>query len=216
MANDFDLNAKIVETREKERARIAISLTNGPAQVMSNVVLRTQILERVVERAPDQLVQELEDMERLASASLLDIRRSVFEMRPLVIDELGLVPTLRRYSSDFARETGSKIAISGAEREEILDGHLRIALFRLIQGALTAVVTPNAGTEVEISVQAEEAQLVVRIDATHVDSLAHNRVGHYVDDEYTTETLDLIGGSLQREILSEGERMSVIVPISGS
>ncbi len=216
MGNDFDIGAKIVETREKERARIAQSLTDGPAQVMSNVILRTQILERVVERAPDQVVQELHDMERLAADSLLDIRRSVFEMRPLVIDELGLVPTLRRYSSDFARETAAKIAITGVEREESLDGHIRIALFRLIQGALTAVVTPNIGTEVEVSVQVEDAQLVVRIDATKVDTRGQNRVGHFVEDEYTNETLDLIGASLQREVLSEGERLSVIVPITGS
>lgn len=214
LTNDIDLSARIIETRENERARIAQNLTDGPAQVMSNVVLRTQILERVVERAPDQLVQELEDLERLASDSLLDIRRSVFEMRPMVIDELGLVPTLRRYASDFSRETGSKIAVSGVEREEGLDGHLRIALFRLLQGALTAVVTPKTGTDVEISVQLEEAQLVVRLDASGVDARGQNRVGHYVEDDYTNETLELIGASLQREKLQEGERLSIILPIT--
>ncbi|MEZ4521001.1 MAG: histidine kinase [Thermomicrobiales bacterium] len=214
LSNDIDLGARIIETRESERARIAQSLTDGPAQVMSNVVLRTQILERVVEQAPDQLVQEIEDLERLASDSLLNIRRSVFEMRPLVLDELGLVSTLRRYSGDFTRETGAKITISGVERAEGLDGHLRIALFRLIQAALSAVVAPNEGTEVEISVTPEEAQLVVRIDATPVSQRGHNRVGHFVEDDYNNETLELIGASLQREMLPDAERLSIIVPIA--
>ena len=213
LTNQVDLNARIIETREAERARIAQSLTDGPAQVMSNVVLRTQILERVAERAPDQLPQELEEMERLAADSLLDIRRSVFEMRPLVLDELGLISTLRRYTSDFARETGAKITLSGDERDRDLDGHLRIALFRLIQSAMSAAVVPSTGTEIEISVQAEEAQLVVRIDAAAVEKRGHDRVGHFIEDDYTNETLDLIGASLQREQVSDGERLSIIVPI---
>ena len=216
LTSDVDLSSKIIETRENERARIAQSLTDGPAQVMSNVVLRTQILERVVERAPDQLATEIQDLERLASNSLLDIRRSVFEMRPMVLDELGLVPTIRRYTSDFSRETGSKISISGAERDDELDGHIRIALFRLVQSGLSALITPGNGTVVEISVRPEEAQLSIRLDATSVGSQAQNRVGHFVEDDYTNETLELIGASLQRETLADGERLTIIVPVTSN
>ncbi|CAN5531047.1 sensor histidine kinase [soil metagenome] len=214
--DNVDINARIIETRESERARIAQSLTNGPAQVMSNVVLRAQILERVVERAPDQLVQEIEDLERLAVDSLLDIRRSVFEMRPLVLDELGLASTLRRYASDFSRETGAKITLTGDERQERLEGHLRIAVFRLIQSALSATVTQSLGTEVEISVQSEDAQLVVRLDANPVDQQGHDRVARFLEDNYTKETLELVGASLQREQLAGGERLSIIVPLGST
>jgi two-component system sensor histidine kinase DegS len=214
LTNDIDLSARIIETRETERARIAQNLTDGPAQVMSNVVLRTQILERVVERAPEQLPEELLELERLAADSLLDIRRAIFEMRPLVLDELGLLPTLRRYSMDYARETGSTISLSGVEREEGLDSHLRIGLFRLIQGAMTAVISPGHGTQLEIAVQSEDAQLVIRIDASSIGPGGHDRVGHYVDDSYTNDTLDLIGASLQREALTDGERLSIVIPLT--
>ena len=135
-------------------------------------------------------------------------------MRPLVLDELGLVSTLRRYISDFARETGAKITISGVERDEGLDGHQRIALFRLIQGALSALVAPCHDTEVEITVQPEEAQLVIRLDATSIGPNGHNRVGHFAEDSYTDDSLDLIGASLQREALPDGERLSIIVPVT--
>lgn len=213
LTNDVDLNARIIETRETERARIAHNLTDGPAQVMSNVVLRTQILERVAERAPEQLPEELNDLERLAAESLLDIRRSIFEMRPLVLDELGLLSTLRRYSTDYARETGATISLSGVEREEGLDNHLRIGLFRLIQGAMTAVISPGIGTQVDIAVQSEEAQLVIRLDASLIGPGGRDRVGHYVEDSYTNDTLDLIGASLQREPLPDGERLSIVIPL---
>lgn len=214
LVNEVEFSSKIIETRERERARIAQSLTDGPAQVMSNVVLRAQILERVVERAPEQLNEELYELGKLASESLLDIRRSIFEMRPLVLDELGLVSTLRRYISDFARETGARITVSGDERDEGLDGHQRIALFRLIQSALSTLVAPGQETEVEITVQPEEAQLVIRLDATSIGSNGHDRVGRFVEDSYTDDSLNLIGASLQREALLDGERLSIIVPVT--
>ncbi len=213
LTDDTEINARLIETRERERARIAQSLTDGPAQVMSNVVLRTQILERVVERAPELLVEELVDLEKLACDSLLDIRRSIFEMRPMVLDELGLVSTLRRYTTDFARETGAKITLTGVERDEGLDKHLRIALFRLIQSAMAALVAPGEASTVEIVVQPEDAQLVVRLDATSIGHSGHDRVGHFIEDAYTNDTLDLIGASLQREALSEGERISIVIPL---
>ena len=212
---DIDIGSQIIQTRESERARIAQDLTDGPAQVLSNVLLRTQILERVLERAPDQLADELGDLERLASQSLLDIRRSVFEMRPLVIDEIGLVSTLRRYASDYGRESGAKITVSGTERDEGLDGHLRIALFRLIQSAISALVTPGAGAEIEVSVQAEDAQLVVRVGATGIDDRGRRRIEAYLDDGYTIETADLVGASMQLERLPEGERLTFVVPTPG-
>ncbi len=215
-ANDFDLNVRVIETRERERARVAQDLTDGPAQVMSNVVLRTQILERVAERAPELLGEEIAAIEHLASESLLDIRRSIFEMRPLVIDELGLLSTLRRYATDFSRETGAKITLNGTDRDEGLEGHLRITLFRLIQGGLSALVASGQSTVVEITVQSEDAQLVIRLDATSIGPDGHARVGSFIEDSYTEETLDLINASLQREALSDGERLSIVIPLMNS
>lgn len=214
LLNNVDLASRLIEARERERERIARSLTDGPAQVMSNVVLRTQILERVAERDPDRLGEEIGDLEKLASDSLLDIRRSIFEMRPLVIDELGLAATLRRYANDFARENHATVTLHGSEGNHGIDGHMRIALFRLIQQAMVALVRPDAGTQLEIGIQPEEAQLVIRFDATAIGPDGHNRVGRFVEDGYTNDTLDLIGGTLQRESLGEGERLSIVIPVS--
>jgi signal transduction histidine kinase len=124
-----------------------------------------------------------------------------------------LVSTLRRYTSDFARETGAKITLTGVERDEGLESHLRIALFRLIQSAMAALVAPHESTAVEVTVQPEDAQLVVRLDASSIGPNGHDRVGHFIEDSYTNDTLDLIGGSLQREALLEGERISFVIPL---
>jgi two-component system sensor histidine kinase DegS len=209
-----DMFAQLIEARERERERIARQLTDGPAQVMANLILRTQVLERVQERAPDQLNDEITGIEAMATRSLLDIRRSIFEMRPLVLDELGLVPTLRRYSNDFARENGAKISVDGPENDGTLGEHTRIVVFRLVQQAMVAMVAPDAGTTLIVRVQLEDAQLVMRLDATELGADAPRSISRYVDDAYTAESLEMIGATLQRETLPNGERISIVLPLS--
>ena len=205
-----DMIVQVIEARERERERIARQLTDGPAQTMANLILRTQILERVHDRAPDQLGDEIAQFESLAARSLLDIRRSIFEMRPFVLDELGLVPTLRRYANDFARENGAKVTVDGPESDGGLDNHTRIVLFRLIQQAMIAMIDPSAGANLSVRIQVEDAQLVVRLDST---SESARSVGRFLADAYTVESLELVGAAIQHEALASGERISLVVPL---
>lgn len=204
---------EMVQARERERTRIAHMLTEGPAQVIANLILRTEVVRRTAERAPDHLIEEIESLRTLAADSLLDIRRAIFEMRPLILDELGLVPTLRRYTADFARENGATISVHGPERDDSLAAHVRITLYRLIQLALAASVAPGAGTSVQIDVRFESAQAIARVDATRVDTRTLARVGTMVEDGYTREMLELIDGGMSQEPLSGGIRVAIIVPI---
>jgi two-component system, NarL family, sensor histidine kinase DegS len=192
--------------------RIAGALTEGPAQVLANLILRTEILSRVAQRAPEQIEEEIASLRELAAGSLMQIRRSIFEMRPLVLDELGLVPTLRRYATDFGRDNGATVTINGPDRDDSIPGHTRVALFRLIQQSLLALVEPGIGTQVQTDVRFEEAQLVVRVDGSSIGPKTTNTVARFVEDTYTQETLELIGGSVQHEALANGMRITIVVP----
>lgn len=208
-----DLAPELIQARERERLRIARQLTDGPAQVLANLILRTEVVKRAAERSPETVVEEVSDLREMAASSLLNIRRSIFEMRPLVLDELGLVPTLRRYAADFARENGATIAINGPDRDDSIAGHTRVALFRLIQQALLALIAPNTGTNLQCDIRFEEAQLVVRMDASNVGPKTANTLAHFVEDSYTLDAIDLISGSIQHESLPSGLRVTMIVPI---
>jgi len=208
-----DLAPELIQARERERMRIARQLIDGPAQVLANLILRTEVVKRAAERAPETVVAEVADLREMAASSLLNVRRSIFEMRPLVLDELGLVPTLRRYSADFARENGATITINGPDRDDSIAGHTRVALFRLIQQALLALVTPKVGTTVQCDIRFEEAQLAVRMDASSVGPKTFGTVAQFVEDVYTLDAIELIGGSIQHEPLPGGVRVTIVVPI---
>ncbi len=209
-----DLARHIIQARETERERIARQLTDGPAQVMANVILRTQILERVAERAPERLPEEITDLQKLASSSLLDIRRAIFEMRPLMMDELGLVATLRRYSADFSRENGASISVDGPDRDDPIASVIRVALFRLIQQAMVALIAPRTGAKLAIQIRYEEAQLLVRMDGSSTDPALGQSVEAFARDPYNIGALDLIGAHLQTESFAGGHRVSFYLPLA--
>ncbi|RIK39699.1 MAG: hypothetical protein DCC58_14910 [Chloroflexi bacterium] len=208
-----DIAADIITAQERERIRVARQLTDGPAQVLANMILRTEIVQHVAERNPDQVGDELAGLRALTAESLLDIRRTILELRPLPLDELGLVATLRRYVNDFGRETGSTVTVNGAERDDTINPYTRVALFRLIQLALGALVTPGVGTQVVIDVRFEDAQLLVRLDASSLHRTTPAAVERFVNDDYIRTTVELIGANVQREAIANGMRLSIVVPL---
>ena len=95
---------QVFQIIEEERMRIARDMHDGPAQSMANLVLQAEILERLISRDPQLVVNELADFKDGVRGVLDETRRLIFDLRPMTLDDLGLVPTLRKFTKDF--ETG--------------------------------------------------------------------------------------------------------------
>ena len=81
---------KIIQAQEEEKKRIAREIHDGPAQSMANVVLRTEITERLIDQKQfDQAKQELKDLKKVVRQNLADVRQIIFDLRPMVLDDLG-------------------------------------------------------------------------------------------------------------------------------
>ncbi|MDW8405673.1 sensor histidine kinase, partial [Chloroflexus sp.] len=89
--------ANIIQSQESERLRISLQMHDGPAQAMSNLVLRAEICQRLLDRDLDQARAELVALKNAVNNTLQDTRKFIFDLRPMTLDDLGLVPTLRRY-----------------------------------------------------------------------------------------------------------------------
>ena len=104
--NRQQIGLKIILAQEEERKRIAREIHDGPAQSLANIVLRTEIAERMLGKQEFQLVQaELIDLKGQVRSGLEEIRKIIFNLRPMALDDLGLVPTLRKYVQDFEDKT---------------------------------------------------------------------------------------------------------------
>lgn len=126
----------IIRAQEEERRRLARELHDGPAQLLANLLLRLDILERMMDGDRAQLQAELHDVKGVVKETLKDLRRSMCNLRPMVLDDLGLVPTLRGYVDTLKEQTGLDVELQVIGRERRLSSTAEAALFRVVQEAI--------------------------------------------------------------------------------
>jgi len=161
------LGLKIIQAQEEERKRVAREIHDGPAQSMANVVLRTEIVEKMLKsERPVEAQEELHELKDLVRHSLADVRRIIFDLRPMALDDLGLVPTLQKYIQTFEDHTRINVELVVFGKEQPLASSLKAAMFRLVQECLNNVAKhANAkNVHVKIEFQPEVIYLVVKDD----------------------------------------------------
>jgi len=137
LRNREQLAFKIIQAQEEERKRVAREIHDGPAQSMANLVLRTEIVQQILKEDKDQALNELDDFKDIVRTSVKDIRKIIYDLRPMSLDDLGLVPTLRKYIDDFTTETGIMVELMIRGEERTLPSSYEVTIFRLVQEALT-------------------------------------------------------------------------------
>ncbi|MCR3921638.1 MAG: sensor histidine kinase [Firmicutes bacterium] len=134
------LSVRIIKAQEAERLRVAREIHDGPAQSMANVVLRAQICEKLMVVSPEKVKQELHDLKEMVKDSLQEVRKIIFNLRPMVLDDLGVVPTLRRFISELKKRTDINIELIVLDGEkQRLASALEVAIFRIVQEALNNI-----------------------------------------------------------------------------
>ncbi|WP_256497868.1 sensor histidine kinase [Sinobaca sp. H24] len=128
---------KIIEAQEEERKKVAREIHDGPAQMLANVMLRSELVERVYnDKGIEPALEEIRDVRYLIQDSLAEVRRIIYDLRPMALDDLGLVPALRKYLQTVEERTGMTIYFRELSTALRLPPHVEIALFRLIQEAV--------------------------------------------------------------------------------
>ena len=164
---------QVFQIIEEERMRIARDMHDGPAQSMANLVLQAEILERLISRDPQLVVNELADFKDGVRGVLDETRRLIFDLRPMTLDDLGLVPTLRKFTKDFER-TGMTVSLRVIGEETRLPGALEPTLFRIIQEAMNNARKHARAKNVEVVVAfpAHSVSAIIRDDGVGFDVAA--------------------------------------------
>lgn len=155
----------VVDTQEEERRRIARQVHDGPAQAMANVVLQSEISERLYEVDRDRSRQELAALRQMVNKTLQELRGFIFELRPMILDDLGLVPTLRRYVQTLNDKHKAKIALTSTGRDRRLPSEDEIGIFRLIQDTLVERLEKGQAKEVSLGLDWKDEALAVSLQS---------------------------------------------------
>jgi two-component system sensor histidine kinase DegS len=142
---------RIIEAQEAERQRLARQMHDGPAQSLTNFILQAEICQRLFDRNPDRATEELGNLKTAASTTFQKVRDFIFDLRPMMLDDLGLAPTVRRYVDAFAEKSGieTRLNIVGEERRR-MEAHTEVMMFRSIQELLGYARDTTASTKIEI------------------------------------------------------------------
>ncbi|MGB4482378.1 MAG: sensor histidine kinase [bacterium] len=215
------LAAGIIKAQEEERRRVAREIHDGPAQSLANLVFRLEVCEKLLaaERLPE-LRGELAELKGLIKGSLQEVRKIIFDLRPMALDDLGLVPALRRYLEGLEEREGLVVNLAVFGQEVRLASAVEVGLFRIIQEALHNVSkhARAASARVTLTYSQEQLLLSVRDDGRGFDLREverGGRAGGHFGLISMRERAELLGGRFEvKSAPGQGTRITVAVPIT--
>ena len=154
----------LVQTQEAERQRLSRQMHDGPAQSLSNFILQTEIALRLFDQDETKAREELGSLKETATTAFRKVRDFIFELRPMMLDDLGLVPTIKKYVQAFQEQTGVQIDFKLSGNDRRLESYLEVLVFRAIQELFHNAVSQGQAKNIKIHLDMAESYLRVSIE----------------------------------------------------
>lgn len=157
------LSGGILTAREEEKRRIARELHDDLGQRLSALKMDLVMLASDVaeSRDPPVLAKKIAAMHAVIDDTVASVRRIATDLRPALLDELGMVPAIEWLASDFSSRYGLAVSVAGTDDK--VPEKIAVAVFRIVQEALSNVVQHAGASRATVSIDREEAQLRLEI-----------------------------------------------------
>ena len=142
----------LVNAQEAERQRLSRQMHDGPAQALSNFILQTEIAMRLLDADPAQARDELGNLKVSAMGTFQKVRNFIFELRPMMLDDLGLIPTLRKYADAFREQTNLDVNVNISGKESRLESYIEVMVFRAMQELMGNAARHSQATQLKLNV----------------------------------------------------------------
>jgi two-component system, NarL family, sensor histidine kinase DegS len=163
-ASGQDVSAKVIQAQEDERLRISRQMHDGPAQTMTNLVLRAEICERLIDIDVARARTELAGLKTMVNGTLQATRGFIFDLRPMILDDLGLEPTLRGYLRQFGEKNKLEVNLTVMGLKGRLPQPVEVAVYRIVQEALNNVIKHAHAAHAQVNLEVDAESLVVSVE----------------------------------------------------
>lgn len=212
------LSQRLMEVQEIERRRLAHDLHDEIGQALTIVKMNLQTMQRLSDTSG--IAVPLQDSKAVIDQILHHVRDLSLDLRPLLLDDLGLVPAIRWYLTRQAERTGWTIDVEVDDALPPLSQSMATACFRIIQEALTNIMRHSQATRVSISLQqqAGDLRLLVHDNGSGFD--VRNALNHSANGQSTgllgmQERVRFLNGTISIESNpGEGTDIRVCIPFS--
>lgn len=150
-----EFGIRIIEAQEEERKRLSREIHDGPAQMMANVLMRSDLIERTYrERGIEKAIEEISHLKVNVRNALSEVRRIIYDLRPMALDDLGIVPTLRKYLMTVEEyNPGVTIHFQSLSKEQRLSTNYEVSFFRLVQECVTNSLKHSKSKEIWVKLE---------------------------------------------------------------
>ena len=207
---------KTIAAQEEERRRVARDLHDAVGQLLSTLVVRLMALESQASVADSSVAQELAELRALTSRTVGEVRRMIVDLRPELLDDMGLPAALEWYAEQVLGKQGVAISFDVATVGGRLSPQVELVVFRVLQEAINNIVKHAEAHQVRISLRRERDDLVgtVTDDGKGFES-PRGGAAAGVGLIGMRERVALLGGGLQiRSAPGQGTRLHFRVPIA--
>lgn len=204
----------LVNAQETERQRLSRQMHDGPAQALSNFILQTEIAMRLFDVDAGQAKDELNNLKSSAMGTFQKVRNFIFELRPMMLDDLGLVPTVRRYADAFKEQTSLDVNVTVTGNERRLEPYLEVMMFRALQELLGNTARHSQATQVKVMLDMGENRVRISVDDNgrgfDPDVIQQ---GNSLGLKLIRERAEMLGGTFEVDSsVGRGTRITFAVP----
>lgn len=216
------ISTRAIHAQEEERIRISHSLHDDTGQALLSLLLNLERLEKRISPADQEIRSQLIAIRQLARDTLEELRKIISDLRPSILDDLGLIPAMRWYARTHLEDAGIQLDLQIPEEPLPLSPELTITLFRIVQEAVNNIVRHAGAKKANIMVsysgnavnlRVEDDGCGFNINQTQAEAIQHQQWGLIG----IQERAELVGGCFS--VIStpgKGTQLQISVPFSAS
>ena len=203
----------LIEAQEVERGWIARQLHNGPAQALTNLILRAEICERMIGSDTQAVQRELHDLRQTIHRTLQEMRRFIFDVRPMILDDLGLLPALRRFVDDWNTQGGRpSVTLNVIGQERRIARAKELAIFRMVQDAIKMPEGRYGDQATSIHIFMEALAIRVTLEAPVGNQPESGSSPLPAGYHTNQQRCAIVGGTASMEIRAGTRVLQVVIP----
>ncbi len=206
----------IIQSQESERLNLAKQMHDGPAQQLSNFILQTEIANRFLSIDSKRAEDELQSLKDSATKTFEEVRNFIFKLRPMMLDDLGLLPTMKRFIGILNDKYDETISLNFTGSDRRFKAYLEILVFRSIQELLENALAHSSASEIKVGLDLSDARIRVQVDddGSGFDLVTVMQQSDGVGLTVLQDRIRMLNGEIEiNSKIGEGTSISFFLPI---
>lgn len=158
-----DISIKIIEAQENEKKRISRDIHDGPAQSLANVIFKAEYASKIIDTSPVKAKREIAELQEDVRNTLKDIRKIIYDLMPMSLDDLGLIPTLKKLTSNIIETTKIEVDMQVSQASVIDNQLINLMVFRVVQEAYNNIVKHAKCKHVVVQLHINDLKVELKI-----------------------------------------------------